>query len=281
MADNLTTFMCRLSRNLGASTSWNPQGLSRLIMGLVYLFSRSQSHKNVAKLFKFCLIHYSYMSMWFHMQHNKYPNYNNFFTGATYVAEATILACRSQTFASKCVKHTWTLTYPNKEKYRGVKVEDQRDRDVGLARRHCRFTLMERPLIPTEMSGSNNPSGCPTREDTPKFRSTSCSKVVSGAKKAVGVFVRIRTPGHPVHQTSYALICISAYTSSSWYMGSRRNNIEGHFVIWWTVLFPYRLRNHKESNTCHFEISIPKYVQYVTNYVQNGYVTVQSTPNNG
>jgi hypothetical protein len=27
-ADNLTTFMCRLSRNLGASTSWNPHGLS-------------------------------------------------------------------------------------------------------------------------------------------------------------------------------------------------------------------------------------------------------------
>ena len=25
--DNLTTFMCRLSCNLGASTSWNPQGL--------------------------------------------------------------------------------------------------------------------------------------------------------------------------------------------------------------------------------------------------------------
>ena len=29
--------MCRLSRNLGASTSWNPQGLSRPVMGLVYL----------------------------------------------------------------------------------------------------------------------------------------------------------------------------------------------------------------------------------------------------
>jgi hypothetical protein len=28
-ADNLTTFMCRLSRNLVDSTSWNPQGLSR------------------------------------------------------------------------------------------------------------------------------------------------------------------------------------------------------------------------------------------------------------
>jgi hypothetical protein len=31
-ADNLTTFMCRLSRNLGASTSWNAQGLSRPVM---------------------------------------------------------------------------------------------------------------------------------------------------------------------------------------------------------------------------------------------------------
>jgi len=37
-ADNLTTFMCRLSCNLEASTSWNPQGLSRPVMGLLYLF---------------------------------------------------------------------------------------------------------------------------------------------------------------------------------------------------------------------------------------------------
>ena len=37
-ADNLTTFMCRLSWNLGASTSWNPQGLSRSVMGLLYLY---------------------------------------------------------------------------------------------------------------------------------------------------------------------------------------------------------------------------------------------------
>jgi hypothetical protein len=35
-AENLTTFMCRLSWNLGASTSWNPQGLSRPVMGLLY-----------------------------------------------------------------------------------------------------------------------------------------------------------------------------------------------------------------------------------------------------
>jgi hypothetical protein len=37
MADNLATFMCRLSENLGASSSWNPQGLSRPVMGLLYL----------------------------------------------------------------------------------------------------------------------------------------------------------------------------------------------------------------------------------------------------
>jgi hypothetical protein len=36
-ADNLITFMCRLSRNLGASNSWNPKGLSRSVMGLLYL----------------------------------------------------------------------------------------------------------------------------------------------------------------------------------------------------------------------------------------------------
>jgi hypothetical protein len=38
-ADNFTTFMCRLSWNLGASTSRNPQGLSRPVMGLLYLFT--------------------------------------------------------------------------------------------------------------------------------------------------------------------------------------------------------------------------------------------------
>jgi hypothetical protein len=36
-ADNPTTFMCRLSRNLGASTSWNPKGPPTPVMGLLYL----------------------------------------------------------------------------------------------------------------------------------------------------------------------------------------------------------------------------------------------------
>ena len=37
-ADNLTTFMCRLSRNSGASTSWNPKDLSRPVAGKLYLY---------------------------------------------------------------------------------------------------------------------------------------------------------------------------------------------------------------------------------------------------
>jgi hypothetical protein len=37
-ADNLTTFLFGLSWNLGASTTWNPQGLSRPVMGLLYLY---------------------------------------------------------------------------------------------------------------------------------------------------------------------------------------------------------------------------------------------------
>ena len=37
-ADNLTTFMCPLSWDLGASTFWKPQGLSRSVMGLLYLY---------------------------------------------------------------------------------------------------------------------------------------------------------------------------------------------------------------------------------------------------
>ena len=37
-AENLTTFLCWLLWNLGAWTSWNPQGLSRPVMGLICLF---------------------------------------------------------------------------------------------------------------------------------------------------------------------------------------------------------------------------------------------------
>jgi hypothetical protein len=35
--------MCRLSWNLGASNSWNPQGLSRPVMGLLYLYLEAKN----------------------------------------------------------------------------------------------------------------------------------------------------------------------------------------------------------------------------------------------
>ena len=36
-ADNLTTFMCRLSWDLVTSNSWNTRGMSRFVQGLLYL----------------------------------------------------------------------------------------------------------------------------------------------------------------------------------------------------------------------------------------------------
>ena len=41
-ADSFTTFTCELSWNLAASTSWNPLGLSRPVMGLLYLYLFTQ-----------------------------------------------------------------------------------------------------------------------------------------------------------------------------------------------------------------------------------------------
>ena len=49
VADNLTTFICRLSWNLGASTSWNPQGLFRPVMGLLYLFLLDSCYEHGAR----------------------------------------------------------------------------------------------------------------------------------------------------------------------------------------------------------------------------------------
>jgi hypothetical protein len=58
MADNLTTFMCRLSRNLGASTSWNPVGLSRPVTALLYLiFYKSKNRRPTAKPGHYSTLH--------------------------------------------------------------------------------------------------------------------------------------------------------------------------------------------------------------------------------
>ena len=42
-ADKLITFMCWLLWNLGASNTWNPQDLSRPVMGLLYLVLTERS----------------------------------------------------------------------------------------------------------------------------------------------------------------------------------------------------------------------------------------------
>jgi hypothetical protein len=47
--------MCQLSKNLEASTSWDPKGLSRPVMGLLYLYEdqckRNKSGGNMAGFF--------------------------------------------------------------------------------------------------------------------------------------------------------------------------------------------------------------------------------------
>jgi hypothetical protein len=50
-ADNLTIFMCRLSLYLGVSTSWNPQGLSMAVRGLLYLKYYAQSLTEINSAF--------------------------------------------------------------------------------------------------------------------------------------------------------------------------------------------------------------------------------------
>jgi hypothetical protein len=50
--NNLTTFMCRLSRNSGASTSWSPKGLSRLVAGKLYLYMLSTEAEVVLSIWR-------------------------------------------------------------------------------------------------------------------------------------------------------------------------------------------------------------------------------------
>ena len=52
-ADNLTTFICGVSWNLGTSTSWKPQGLSRPVMGLFSFTSKSRKLQILGLLLAF------------------------------------------------------------------------------------------------------------------------------------------------------------------------------------------------------------------------------------
>jgi len=51
MADNLTNLICQLSQNLGASTSWNAQGLYKTCTGTALPFT-IYGHKHLCIIFK-------------------------------------------------------------------------------------------------------------------------------------------------------------------------------------------------------------------------------------
>jgi hypothetical protein len=61
-ADNLTTFMCQLSWNLEASTSWNPLGLSRPVIRLLYHFTFPVM-KYIMMWFQYLVFQLSYVTM--------------------------------------------------------------------------------------------------------------------------------------------------------------------------------------------------------------------------
>jgi hypothetical protein len=67
-ADNLTTFVCRSSWNPGASTSWNPLGLSRPVMGLLYLYL-SHSVCIIYMYINVCVRMHTHCEPWHHRVH--------------------------------------------------------------------------------------------------------------------------------------------------------------------------------------------------------------------
>ena len=71
-ADNLTTFMCRFSWNLGASNSWNPQGLSRPVMGLLYILHDTWTLMKYYAAYGVAIPYWRFgTNYWYHLQGNE------------------------------------------------------------------------------------------------------------------------------------------------------------------------------------------------------------------
>jgi hypothetical protein len=70
-ADDLTTFMCWLSWNMGASTSWNPEGLSSPVLRLLYLhpYLSALLFSNRLCLISFYNQFYIYFCLMWYMPH--------------------------------------------------------------------------------------------------------------------------------------------------------------------------------------------------------------------
>ena len=78
MADNLTTFMCWLYWNMGASTSWNPQGRCRPVQGLVYLYLYLSIFISSLTLCSTSFLTRSVQLTSILLQHNTFQNFPDF-----------------------------------------------------------------------------------------------------------------------------------------------------------------------------------------------------------
>ena len=84
--------MCQLSWNLGASISWNPQGLSRPVMGLLYFTHFNWIIKVLTSLLRFITILSSYVFRRLMLAHLQWPESSHWFT---YVQQFTFLLYRN------------------------------------------------------------------------------------------------------------------------------------------------------------------------------------------
>jgi hypothetical protein len=138
-ADNLTTFKCRLSRNLGASTSWKPVGLSRL-----YLYGSHHYLLKYTKIYITNSVDVLYKNCW--VQFVKIVEYN-FQTSTSFLfpicgkQPLVIIPVRSSHTPTVYCSSWWLINlYKNNKQ----------------VRRRCSISNM-RTLRCLERSGSDNP----------------------------------------------------------------------------------------------------------------------------
>ena len=92
--------MCRLSWNLGASSSWNPQGLSRPVMGLLYSVP-----------YYACDSVTTLVTLWFAQYHSKcWPKL--FFSEKQLKGPSSSMWLHSMAVVNLTYNSTYTLTHP-------------------------------------------------------------------------------------------------------------------------------------------------------------------------
>jgi hypothetical protein len=98
-ADNLTTFLCCLSWNLGASASWSPQGLSRPVMGLLYLYICTEPDSETeSKGFMFWILLCFLLVRRWHEPYNLKP--------LAQIYSYEVITCQDS-------QRVWTLSHPS------------------------------------------------------------------------------------------------------------------------------------------------------------------------